>query len=152
MYTRTHAHALLQTAGNHHAGPLLFAPADIANPLAPYHDMYIVNGDGGGQQDPYNRAQNMTSPLGKILKIRLSTAANATGYDVPDDNPFAALSGKPAVSSVHLHVKRDCSSAPAYVPTQCHYAKFANTSFRDVMCCYRLKTACMLTQLGYMYY
>jgi hypothetical protein len=36
--------------------------------------------------DPNNFAQRMDSWMGKILRIRLSTAPGATGYTIPGDN------------------------------------------------------------------
>jgi Glucose / Sorbosone dehydrogenase len=45
-----------------------------------------MNTTGGSGNDPNNYAQNLDSKLGKVLRIRLSTAAGATGYTVPGDN------------------------------------------------------------------
>lgn len=45
----------------------------------------ISIGDGGAG-DPGNRAQNLDSLLGKILRIDISTPS---GYAIPPDNPFA---------------------------------------------------------------
>jgi glucose/arabinose dehydrogenase len=48
--------------------------------------LYISTGDGGGNNDPGQNAQNPTNLLGKILRI----TPGATSYSIPSDNPFAA--------------------------------------------------------------
>lgn len=47
--------------------------------------LYIGTGDGGSGGDPNNRAQDITSYLGKMLRIDVSPE---TGYDIPLDNPY----------------------------------------------------------------
>ena len=47
-------------------------------------NLYIGLGDGGSAGDPESRAQNMTTLLGKILRIRPSE----TSYTIPSDNPY----------------------------------------------------------------
>jgi glucose/arabinose dehydrogenase len=83
---------LLQPAGNHNGGTLLFAPTSTTT--AAYYDLYIPTGDGGFANDPQKHAQNLTSYLGKVLRIRLSTAPDSKGYTIPPDNPYAASTGK----------------------------------------------------------
>lgn len=61
---------------NHNGGWIEFGPDKM---------LYIGNGDGGSGNDPKQRAQDMTSLLGKILRIDVSPAK---GYEVPADNPF----------------------------------------------------------------
>ena len=46
--------------------------------------LYISMGDGGAGGDPENRAQNLETWLGKILRIDVSGET----YAVPEDNPF----------------------------------------------------------------
>jgi glucose/arabinose dehydrogenase len=65
-----------QDFGNHNGGQLEFGPDGM---------LYIFTGDGGSSGDPFNRAQNIMSHLGKILRIDVST----TPYSIPPDNPFA---------------------------------------------------------------
>lgn len=52
--------------------------------------LYISMGDGGGGGDPNNRAQDLTSPFGKILRIR--PEADGT-YSIPGNNPLATAGG-----------------------------------------------------------
>jgi glucose/arabinose dehydrogenase len=61
---------------NHNGGWISFGPDGM---------LYIGNGDGGSGNDPENHAQSLDTLLGKILRIDVSPA---TGYRVPDDNPF----------------------------------------------------------------
>lgn len=46
--------------------------------------LYISTGDGGLQNDPLNRAQDLNSLLGKILRIDVSSLP----YTIPFSNPF----------------------------------------------------------------
>lgn len=74
-----------QPAGrsNHKAGWLGFRPGE------PDY-LYIATGDGGGGNDPENRAQNLNDNLGKILRIDVSPAS---GYAIPAGNPFVGQDG-----------------------------------------------------------
>ena len=62
---------------NHNGGWIEFGPDGM---------LYIGNGDGGSGNDPKNRAQDLGSLLGKMLRIDVS--GGGEGYKVPDDNPF----------------------------------------------------------------
>lgn len=61
---------------NHNGGWIAFGPDGY---------LYIANGDGGSGNDPNQRAQDLGSLLGKILRIDVSPEK---GYEVPKDNPF----------------------------------------------------------------
>ena len=64
-----------QPYSNHNGGCIAFGPDGY---------LYIGMGDGGSGGDPQGFGQNMTSLLGKILRIDVSTLP----YTVPDSNPF----------------------------------------------------------------
>jgi glucose/arabinose dehydrogenase len=60
-------------------------------------------GDGGSGDDPEHRAQNLSELLGKMLRIDVNVPdADATGYRIPPDNPFASGGGRPEIWSVGL--------------------------------------------------
>jgi glucose/arabinose dehydrogenase len=65
-----------QPFSNHNGGQLQFGPDGY---------LYIGMGDGGGGGDPGNRAQNLGTHLGKLLRIDVDAEAP---YAVPGDNPF----------------------------------------------------------------
>ena len=66
--------------GNHNGGNIAFGPDGY---------LYIGMGDGGSGDDPFNRAQDPTTLLGKMLRIDVSVpAGDPNGYRVPTDNPF----------------------------------------------------------------
>ena len=67
--------------GNHNGGTLAFGRDDY---------LYLAVGDGGGDNDVANNAQNMNALLGKILRIDVDHADAARGlpYSSPTDNPF----------------------------------------------------------------
>lgn len=64
---------------NHNAGKLAFGPDGY---------LYISLGDGGSGGDPRNRAQNLDSLLGKMLRIDVNNTANGKNYAIPSDNPL----------------------------------------------------------------
>lgn len=70
-------------ASNHNGGLLQFGPDGL---------LYIGTGDGGGIGDPERNAQDLSSLLGKILRID-PRAAGGRPYSVPSDNPFAGRKG-----------------------------------------------------------
>lgn len=54
--------------------------------------LYVALGDGGGTNDPQNNAQNLSSKLGKILRVDVARDAYPAdplrNYAIPADNPF----------------------------------------------------------------
>lgn len=50
---------------NHHAGGLWFGPVDKY--------LYYPLGDGGSADDPWNNAQNLNMPLGKMMRLDIDT-------------------------------------------------------------------------------
>jgi glucose/arabinose dehydrogenase len=68
---------------NHYGGQLQFGPEG---------NLFVSTGDGGGIGDPEENAQDLASPLGKILRIHPNPSA-LLPYTVPAGNPFAATPG-----------------------------------------------------------
>jgi glucose/arabinose dehydrogenase len=64
--------------------------------------LYISAGDGGDGGDPPNNAQNLDSPLGKILRIDPRRAPGGAPYSVPADNPFVGKPGRDEIYSYGL--------------------------------------------------
>ena len=75
---------IYQPSGNHKGGQMFFGADGY---------LYLGLGDGGGQGDPGNRAQNPDSLLGKILRIDVNNTSGSLNYAIPPDNPFAVSGG-----------------------------------------------------------
>jgi uncharacterized repeat protein (TIGR03806 family) len=67
-----------QFADNHNGGNIAFGPDGY---------LYMGLGDGGGGGDPQETGQDLTTVLGKLLRIDVSPAG---AYAIPPTNPFAA--------------------------------------------------------------
>jgi glucose/arabinose dehydrogenase len=72
-----------QPYSNHNGGQLAFGPDQL---------LYIGVGDGGSGGDPERTALDLTSRLGKILRID-PVAADGESFTVPADNPFVETPG-----------------------------------------------------------
>ena len=68
--------SIRQPYTNHNGGWLGFGPDGY---------LYVATGDGGSFGDPEDRAQNVDSLLGKMLRLDVSGSA----YTIPPGNPFA---------------------------------------------------------------
>lgn len=66
-----------QPASNHNGGDLAFGPDGY---------LYASLGDGGSAGDPWDNAQDLSDPLGEI--IRLDVSDPDTTFIVPPTNPF----------------------------------------------------------------
>lgn len=71
---------IAQPFDNHNGGCLAFSPID--------RYLYIATGDGGSGGDPFGTAQNLMSPLGKMLRIDVDHFDAGKNYSVPSTNPF----------------------------------------------------------------
>jgi glucose/arabinose dehydrogenase len=87
-----------QNARNHNGGWIGIGPDGY---------LYIASGDGGVGNDPKGHGQDLTTHLGKLLRIDVSPKE---GYRVPDDNPFLDhASAKPEIYAYGLRNPWRCS-------------------------------------------
>ncbi len=78
--------------GNHNGGQLQFDRHGM---------LWIATGDGGGAGDPQENAQNLHSPLGKLLLIDPRRTASSS-YSVPPGNPFVGVPGRDEIYAYGL--------------------------------------------------
>jgi hypothetical protein len=77
-----------QPFSNHNGGQIAFNPLAAAN-SPEFGLLYVGFADGGSGGDPFNLAQNLASPFGKILRIDPLGKNSANGqYGIPASNPF----------------------------------------------------------------
>jgi glucose/arabinose dehydrogenase len=69
-----------QPYANHNGGSLGFGPKD--------GKLYIGTGDGGAAGDPKQHGQDLSSLLGKMLRIDVDDTSDGRAYGIPQDNPF----------------------------------------------------------------
>jgi len=69
-----------QPYSNHNGGKIAFGKDGY---------LYISAGDGGSGGDPHNNGQDLTSLLGKILRIDVNKSSDGKKYSIPADNPFS---------------------------------------------------------------
>ena len=75
---------IAQPYANHNGGGIGFGPDGY---------LYIGMGDGGGSGDPQNRAQNLSSLLGKMLRIDVNGTSGSRNYRIPASNPWVGKAG-----------------------------------------------------------
>ncbi len=79
---------IAQPFSNHNGGMIAFSPLDSL--------LYYGLGDGGAANDPGARAQDLTSHLGKMLRLDVS-GQGALPYLIPASNPFSSGGGLPEI-------------------------------------------------------
>jgi glucose/arabinose dehydrogenase len=86
-----------QDFSNHNGGHLAFGPDGY---------LYIGMGDGGSGNDPNNRALDINSLLGKMLRLdvdRDDFPADANkNYGIPADNPYVGVTGADEIWAIGL--------------------------------------------------
>ena len=94
-----------QPFANHNGGLTAFNPL-ASQGSADYGLLYFTLADGGSGGDPFNAAQNLGTPFGKMLRIDPLGNNSANGkYGVPASNP---LVGKPnALGEIYLYGLRN---------------------------------------------
>jgi glucose/arabinose dehydrogenase len=81
---------IAQPYANHNGGNIAFGPDGY---------LYIGMGDGGSAGDPGNRAQNVNSLLGKMLRIDINGKSGALQYRIPSGNPYIGKTGRDEIWS-----------------------------------------------------
>ena len=82
-----------QPYSNHNGGMLAFGPDRY---------LYVGMGDGGSSGDPGNRAQNVNTLLGKMLRIDVDNEAGGKKYAIPPGNPYVGQTGLDEIWSIGL--------------------------------------------------
>ena len=88
--TATILMTISQPYSNHNGGSLKFGPDGY---------LYIGMGDGGSGGDPENRAQNINTNLGKMLRIDVN-ATSAPFYNSPASNPYVGIAGNDEIWAI----------------------------------------------------
>ena len=73
-----------QPYANHNGGQITFGPDGY---------LYIALGDGGSRADPQGNGQDLSTLLGSIIRINVSTLDSTGTYAIPSDNPFVGRGG-----------------------------------------------------------
>jgi glucose/arabinose dehydrogenase len=79
---------------NHDGGTIAFGPDGY---------LYIVFGDGGAANDPFDNGQNLSVWFGKMLRINIDKKEDGKNYSIPKDNPFVGVKdAKPEIYAYGL--------------------------------------------------
>ncbi|MEQ1765327.1 MAG: PQQ-dependent sugar dehydrogenase [Pyrinomonadaceae bacterium] len=81
---------------NHNGGTIAFGPDGY---------LYAAPGDGGGANDPPANAQNLSSLLGKMLRLDIDTISPPLNYSIPPTNPFAGAT--PGADEIYAYGLRN---------------------------------------------
>jgi glucose/arabinose dehydrogenase len=79
-----------QPYANHNGGMIAFDKAGW---------LFIGMGDGGSAGDPGNRAQNLDTLLGKMLRIGVNGKTGSKQYHIPSTNPYVGKAGRDEIWS-----------------------------------------------------
>jgi glucose/arabinose dehydrogenase len=82
-----------QPFANHNGGGIAFGPDGY---------LWIGMGDGGGAGDPGNRARDLNSLLGKMLRIDVNRTSIGHNYRIPRSNPYVGRFGRDEIWSSGL--------------------------------------------------
>jgi glucose/arabinose dehydrogenase len=91
--TRRSILAIAQPYSNHNGGNIAFGPDGY---------LYIGMGDGGSGGDPQDRAQNVNSYLGKMLRIDVNGTSTGKAYRIPATNPYVGRTGLDEIWAIGL--------------------------------------------------
>jgi glucose/arabinose dehydrogenase len=91
--TRRQILAIAQPYANHNGGGIAFGPDGY---------LYVGMGDGGSGGDPQDRAQNINSLLGKMLRIDVDGTAGGLQYRIPATNPYVGRTGLDEIYAIGL--------------------------------------------------
>jgi glucose/arabinose dehydrogenase len=87
---------------NHNGGLVLFGPGDALEERRTRDLLYIGLGDGGSADDPQRNGQDLSTLLGKILRID-PRPSDSRPYSIPRSNPFVGRSdARPEIYSYGL--------------------------------------------------
>jgi Glucose / Sorbosone dehydrogenase len=98
-----------QPFANHNGGLATFNPLAMPGPSTPlgassadYGLLYFTLADGGSGGDPFNAAQNLGTPFGKMLRIDPLGTNSANGkYGIPASNPFVGRSDPKTLGEIY---------------------------------------------------
>jgi len=93
LTTRLEIMRIDQPYENHNGGNMVFGNDGY---------LYIGMGDGGSGGDPDDNAQNISSLLGKMLRIDVDNPPIGSNYSSPGDNPYVGIAGLDEIYALGL--------------------------------------------------
>src|SRR5258705_7568403 len=96
-----------QPFANHNGGLASFNPLAMQG-SADYGLLYFTLADGGSGGDPFNAAQNLGTPFGKLLRIDPLGNNSANGkYGIPASNPFVTDNKPETLGEIYVYGVRN---------------------------------------------